>query len=391
MKKFKTLTILLPAALLTFLLIRMFTAPTDLELATTFVLPDFPSLTEALPQNLTEKYAIAIDGELAYANNSESQPTASTAKMLLALMVMEKRPFALGETGETIEITQEFYNLYTWYIANGGSYTPVQIGEQISEYDALASALLPSSNNMADTLAIWAFGNLENYRAYATKRLQDWGITGLTVGTDASGFSETTTASAATLALLGQKLMENPVLAEIVSKKSQDIPVAGTIKNTNQLLGTKGIIGIKTGFIGDPSGYCLVSAYREGDHLITLAVLDAPTRADSFTTSEVIISTLQDNVKDALLATSGTEIGYYNSWWNGQTPIRLESDASALGWQDATQSITLDIPSAPNASSPSGVLSLTLGNTSYAFPVSAENLQPAPSLWDRFLYAIYLK
>ena len=99
----KKLFLLIPAfALLAFILIRMFTAPTELALTTTLKLPDFPNLAETLPQNLTEKVAVAIDGQLAYANTDAPQPTASTAKILLALMVMEQRPFALGETGETI-------------------------------------------------------------------------------------------------------------------------------------------------------------------------------------------------------------------------------------------------------------------------------------------------
>lgn len=385
----KKLFLLIPAfALLAFILIRMFTAPTELALTTTLKLPDFPNLAETLPQNLTEKVAVAIDGQLAYANTDAPQPTASTAKILLALMVMEQRPFALGETGETIEITQEFYDLYAWYITNGGSYTTVQIGEQITEYDALASVLLPSSNNMADTLAIWAFDGLENYRTYATQRLTDWGITDYTVGTDASGFSESTTASAGTLALLGQKLMNSPVLADIVGKTAHTVPVAGTIENTNQLLGVRGILGIKTGFIGDPSGYCLVSAYRDGNHLITLAVLDAPTRADSFATTETLIDTLQSTLKDTPIADTSTEIAHYDSWWTGPIPIKLEADASALGWAGATQEISLTMSSSDPAS---GTLNLALGGTSYSFPVTADPFAAKPSLIDRFLYALYLK
>lgn len=386
MKHLKLLAILIPTILLAFILIRMLTAPTDLSLTTTLELPDFPNLAETLPQNLSEKVAVAIDGQLAYTNTDAPQPTASTAKILLALMVMEQHPFTLGETGETIEITQEFYDLYAWYIQNGGSYTTVQIGEQITEYDALASVLLPSSNNMADTLAIWAFGSLENYRTYATQRLADWGITDYKVGTDASGFSDTTTASAGTLALLGQKLMANPVLADIVGKTAHTVPVAGTINNTNQLLGTKGILGVKTGFIGDPSGYCLVSAYRNGDHLVTLAVLNSPTRADSFATSESLIDTLQSTLKDTKIAEKSTEVGFYDSWWTGQVPIRLQADASALGWAGAAQEISLNI--SPEAS---GTLNLTLGGTPYSFPVTADPFAKQPSLWDRFLYALYLK
>ena len=60
------------------------------------------------------QWAVALNGETISKSAEELpiQPTASTAKMILALAVMEKKPFTLGETGEPITITEDIYNIY---------------------------------------------------------------------------------------------------------------------------------------------------------------------------------------------------------------------------------------------------------------------------------------
>ena len=386
MKKFFSLLVSVLAAAVVFIGLRMLTIPTDLTLTQTYTLPVFPNLSEIITDHDNIKQAVAIDGQVAYSNQSTAQPTASTAKMLTALMVMEKKPFNLGETGGTITITPEFYQQYLWYLNHNGSNAAVRVGEQISEYDAIAAALLPSSNNFADTLAIWAFGSLEAYRDYATTRLDEWGITDTVIGLDASGYSETTTSTAADLALIGQKVMENPVLAEIVGLKSRTIPVAGIINNTNQLLGVDGIVGIKTGYIGDASGYCLISAYYLNDHIVTLAILNAPTRAASFSVSQEIIESLQANFNETRVVSAGEQVGYYDSWWTGQIPVTTTTDLSVLGWQDAPTTAVVNM----NSDQTSGELVISTNDTTYRAPVVSENLQFEPSFWQRFLYAINL-
>ena len=46
---------------------------------------------------------------------------------------------------------------------------------------------------------------------------------------------------------LGMVAMQNAVFAEIVAMGQASLPVAGTVYNVNRLLGTDGILGIKTG------------------------------------------------------------------------------------------------------------------------------------------------
>ena len=349
---------------------------------TDYALPTADSLDD-LYSMATGDWSLAVDGNVVAGkniNDREIRATASTAKMILGLAVMQAKPFDLGSSGETITITRENYDRYIWYINNGGSNTRVRVGEEISEYDALASVFLASSNNMADTMAVWAFGSLDGYKEYATKMLNEWGITDTTIGVDASGFSESTTSTTEDLAKIGAKVLENPVLAEIVGRAQYEVPVAGVIENTNKLLGQNGVIGVKTGFIGEPSGYCLVSGYRQGEHIITLALLGADTRQSSFNQSKEIITNAQEKLKEKVLIESGQVIGKYESWWDGEVAIRATEKLSELVWNGAETDIKL------NMNGGDGILKVNIAEDIYEIPVRADEYRDVPSFWEKFLH-----
>lgn len=191
------------------------------------------------------------------------RPTASTAKVITMLAVLEERPLNLGESGPIITITQADVDNYNDYIAQNGSNTPVHVGLQLTQYQAIQSVLLASSNNMADTLAVWAFGSTENYHIYANEMVREIGATDTIIAGDASGLSSKTTSTASDMAKIALKALENPVLSEIVAQSSAEVPYAGTIYNTNRLLGNTEIIGIKTGETVEAGGNFLLGARLE--------------------------------------------------------------------------------------------------------------------------------
>ncbi|MBR0134340.1 D-alanyl-D-alanine carboxypeptidase [Candidatus Saccharibacteria bacterium] len=369
---------------------RMIFMPVNISFAHAIQLPDIPAINDIIPKDLSEKVAVAIDGRVVFQNSDKVQATASTAKMIMAVMVMEKKPFKLGEVGETIVINRDYYNRYLYYATHNGSNTRVQLGENISEYDALASALLASSNNMADTLAMWAFGSFEEYKLFAETKLKEWGLNNTTIGIDACGYSNTTTSTAADLAIIAQKLMGNPVLAEIVGLKTHVVPVAGELKNTNKLLGKSGILGIKTGWIGESSGYCLATAYKTGEHLISLIVLGAQTRDESFDRSKMIIDALQDALKEIEIAKKDQEVGYYQSWWGGKTTVTAREDASVFSWAEAKPTLTIAMNDYVEDREVIGELVFKSENTEKAVRVSTSGFKASPTFWDRLKYALFI-
>ncbi|HEY5441984.1 MAG TPA: serine hydrolase, partial [Candidatus Saccharimonadales bacterium] len=173
--------------------------------------------------------AVGIVGSsiLATHNAQTPVPTASTAKLITALVVLREKPLSLGQQGPIITLTAADAALYSSYMAQGGSVVPVVASEQISEYQMLQAIMLPSANNMADSLAIWAFGSLHDYNVAATAYLNQLGLTHTHVGSDASGFAPTTTSTAHDLVRLGELAMQNPVLSQVVGQPTASgLPLA---------------------------------------------------------------------------------------------------------------------------------------------------------------------
>jgi D-alanyl-D-alanine carboxypeptidase (penicillin-binding protein 5/6) len=97
--------------------------------------------------------------------------------------------------------------------------------------------------------------------------------------TDPSGYDDATVSTAADQVRLVDRAMRLPVFASIVATPSATLPVAGTVHNTNTLLGHSGFVGVKTGSTAAAGG-CLafrVIRWIDGKRTrITGAVLGQP-------------------------------------------------------------------------------------------------------------------
>jgi D-alanyl-D-alanine carboxypeptidase (penicillin-binding protein 5/6) len=224
------------------------------------------------------------DGRIARSfDNEKPRPIASMAKVITALAIMEKQPFELGQEGQIYTITAEDIANMNAYIAESGSELPLLIGMELTQYQAMQRMLIASDNNMADLLVERIFGSKEAYVSYAQDMLQRMGLS-QTVVADASGFSPDTASTSSELIAIGIAALQNPVIAEIVAQPQAQLPVIGTIQNTNELLGADGVIGIKTGTT-DEAGHCLLFAARyaagDGQEVTIVGVIMGDTNATS--------------------------------------------------------------------------------------------------------------
>jgi D-alanyl-D-alanine carboxypeptidase len=71
--------------------------------------------------------------------------------------------------------------------------------------------------------------------------------------TDPSGYDDATVSTAADQVRIVDRAMRLPVFASIVATPSATLPVAGTVHNTNTLLGHNGFVGVKTGSTTRPA------------------------------------------------------------------------------------------------------------------------------------------
>lgn len=193
-------------------------------------------------------------------------PIASLAKVITVLAILKEKPLQPNQQGPEITITDKDVALLSKYAQKGGTTVPVEAGEKISQYQAIQAILMVSSNNMADSLAIWTFGSMDNYTAYANKMLKEMGLKHTTVADDASGFSPKTVSTASDMAKIGYFYMKNPVLKEIALQKNAEIPFAGKIPNHNDFFNEDGMVGIKFGNT-DQAGKCFLAAsIRKADN-----------------------------------------------------------------------------------------------------------------------------
>lgn len=284
------------------------------------------------PKDQQEAIGASGFGVLATDGEQKSAPIASIAKTMLALAVIKQKPLSTGKQGPTITITSKDVELFNTYFAQNGSVVPVELNEQLTEYQILQALLLPSGDNIADTLANWAFGSVDNYLTYANNLAKDLNLE-QTHFADASGLSPQTVSSAQDLVILGENIMAEEVLAEIVNQSKVTLPVVGQVGNYNTLLGQENIVGIKTGNT-DEAGGCFLFAIKnkinEKDVTLIGVILGATNRNQALADTKKF---LQNNVKNfqfVKVAEAGQVIGTFNTPWGKSGNVVAEKDLDFL-------------------------------------------------------------
>ena len=178
--------------------------------------------------------------------NQHAAAIASVAKVMTAYLVLRDHPLRLGQDGPTITLTDADVADTDRRRGQEESVVSIAAGEQLTELQALQALLLPSANNIAAVLARWDAGSTDRFvaRMNATARSLDMTHTHYT---DPSGYDDATVSTAADQVRLVDRAMRLPVFASIVATPSATLPVAGTVHNTNTLLGRNGFVGVKTG------------------------------------------------------------------------------------------------------------------------------------------------
>lgn len=293
--------------------------------------------------------ALGVQGQgvLATTDGQRPLPTASTAKVMVALMVLEKYPLTPGQPGATFTITPADVAEYNAYIARGGSALRVEAGQQLTQYQALQALLIPSANNIADLLAVWAYGSLPAYFEAANQKAQQLGMTQSRFAGDASGLSPQTVSTAHDLVLLGQAALQAPIIKEIIGQKSATFPVVGTVTNTNLLLGREGIVGIKTGNT-DEAGGCYMFA---ADHtlpngrVVTAigAIMAAPSLPQAFGYTLPLLNSFYKGFGVMPVASADETVARYVVPWGGTVTAQTAGALSVVGWRNTKPVVTVGV------------------------------------------------
>jgi len=210
-------------------------------------------------------------GKILWEKNKEApRPPASTAKILTALVTLDRVP--LKEI-VTVSITA---------IANKSSAVALKNGERLAVQDLLYALLLQSSNDAALALASHVGGSTPKFVQLMNQKARSLGAFHShflnPIGLPQRG--QVTTAR--DLAVITKAALANPEFRKIVATKSypwKSLKWEGVLENSNELLKSyDGAIGVKTGNTRE-AGYCLVAAAQRGDETLIAVVLGSQEKA----------------------------------------------------------------------------------------------------------------
>lgn len=309
--------------------------------------------------------------------------TASITKVITALCILERKPLKLGQQGPTLVMGRDDYELYQQEVSQNGSLLPIYQGMELTQYQALQAIMIPSANNISNSLAIWAFGSLDAYSEYANNFAMRHGLVNTRIGNDASGFDPSTVSNATDLVRLGAIVAKNPVLMEIAAQKEADFPFSGTLYNYNTALGYAGINGLKTGNNDQNLGGLLITGTTKVNGKAVLfsgTVLGASSLAQAISDSKSLASSIPTNFQKVPVVTVNTKVGSATTAWGESANLVSKKALSVTRWADHSINISLVDPDSANHA---GTLVVSVNGKRSSTPLGYEKPLKGPSLWWR--------
>ena len=350
-----------------------------------------PGTTPTLPWPSRGTGAVSVQGLGFIASSGGEQPTpaASVTKVMTALIVLEDKPLKKDEPGPTITLSDTDVAFYDADVANKESVAEVRAGEQLTELEALQGLLIPSANNLAETLARWDAGSVQ---AFVTKMNQKAAALHLTNTrfTDTSGANPGSVSTPTDLTLLGIAAMKQEVFAQIVAMGQAVLPVAGIVYNVDRVLGQSGIIGIKTGSgLNSGANFLFAATVAVDGHQITVygCVMGQPTLDLAFASAKSLIGALQAALHVRRVLARNQKIATYVTPWGTQSDLVSSVDVDLVEWpgmvlRQRLDSKTIVVDEPIPAGTQEGNIHMVLGDYNLDVPlVTADPLFPPGRLW----------
>lgn len=321
----------------------------------------------------------------------EPRPIASITKLVTALVILDAFPINGADSGPEVTFTQADFKLYDAYYVQNATVAPMRAGSTMSLREALAIMLVPSASNYADALSTWAFGSSWGFRTAAQNWLSAHGMHQTTV-VEPTGLDHANTATARDVLTLGRIAAAHPLIAEITAMTSVAYPDGGVGYNTNTLLGSDGVTGLKTGNLGVGNFGIVYTAQVEAGEAGTLTVVGAALggRSRDVVNAEVsrLLSGLREGFHTVPVAQAGTSVGSITTPWGSNADVIIPEDVSLFTWSDMPITVTWT-PTGATAFDDGavvGTLTWTNGPQSASSDVIVHGDITPPDVWWRFTH-----
>ena len=320
-------------------------------------------------------------GFIASSGNEQAIPAASVTKVMTALVVLKDKPLQKDQSGPTITMTEEDVRAYQVDLQSQQSVVKVEVGEQLTELQVLQGMLIPSANNLAETIARWDAGSATAFVGKMNDRAASLHMSHAHFS-DTSGASAGSVSTPTDLLALGMAAMQDPVVAQIVAMEQVELPVAGVVYNVNAALAHDGIFGIKTGSGLDSGANFLFAANASIDsHTVVVygCVMGQPTLDAAFASAESLITAMSSALHVQRVLERNQTVAIYNTAWGEQADVVSLFDVDLVEWPGMVLRQRLDAPPLAvdkplPSSTKTGVEHMTLGD--YSFDVSLATANP---------------
>lgn len=347
--------------------------------------PAEPALT--WPSNAaTAIGALGFDGVLASIGTDEPRAIASITKIVTALVVLDKHPLAEGDSGPEITFDADDVRYWHDYISVGGSVKPVRGGLVLTQRELMQVVLISSANNYAKSLALWSYGTEAAFVDAARAWLDARGLTTTTIN-EPTGMDPNNVSTATELLELAKLAIADPTISEIVATPTTTLPYIGTINNSNKLLGSVGIDGIKTGTL-DAAGACLLFSadFAVGDDVVTVVgvALGGVNHRTQFPQVHDLMTTVATGFQRLSLVEEGEVFGDYETSWDDRAEVVAAEGYSQLVWGSptVTRSVTVNPIGLANDGTSVGSARFTVDGKVTEVPLELEgNISDPGPMW----------
>lgn len=331
-------------------------------------------------------------GAFASSGGNDPRPIASIAKLITALVILDANPLdGPDDAGPTIAFTDADTDLYDQFYVQDAVIAKMPDGLKMSLHDSLATMLLPSAANYAVANARWAFGSEGAYVQAARTWLSANGLNDTRI-VDATGIDDRNTSTPSDLVALGRIAAGNPVVARLAATEWINVEGPGFVTNTNDLLGTLGITGMKTGNLGDGTFNLLFTSTLDvgagGPLNITGVRLGGETHDSTDDDVVRLLQSLQDGFHDVSLGTVGDDVGTISTPWGSEASLVLARTAALRTWSDTPVAVNLNTVTPQNYADGEvvGTVTWTSGPETTSSDVKIKGEIDEPTLWWRLTH-----
>jgi D-alanyl-D-alanine carboxypeptidase (penicillin-binding protein 5/6) len=329
-------------------------------------------------------------GILASSGGDAPLPIASISKLITAMVVLDHKPLGASGTGPTLTFDKTAHALYDKYYLLNATIAAMPTGSTMTEHDAIETMLVVSACNYAEAVSTWAFGSQPAFLAATKKWLSAHGMSNTRI-VEPTGIDAHNVSTPSDMIALGKLAMADPAIAAIVAKTSLDVPSLMGLPNTNALLGTDGINGIKTGTLGEDSEllYSAVVTVGTPQPLTIIGVVlggDGRSAVDAAVRN--LIDSLTAGFHSVALGEDGQVVGTYTTPWGAKARMVLGSSATVFTYSNTpiTSTMTTTTVKTGTNGEKVGLVTWTAGKSTATAPVVLQGTIAEPTAWWRLTH-----